>query len=112
MSIKELSLNLITELLEAINQDNLEVLKTKFQISEVVYEEINEVLNSYFNNSKPNLYPNKNRFEMFKYENSEDFGIEIDLETKNELTELTLHAELHNLGNKNYELKYRLIEVM
>ncbi|RZJ49850.1 MAG: hypothetical protein EOO44_17515 [Flavobacterium sp.] len=109
---KELSLNLITELLEAINKNNLEVLKTKFQISEAVYEEINEVLNSYFINSIPKLYPNKNRFEMFKYENSEDFGIEIDLEVKNEPTELTLHTELHHLGNKNYELRYRLIEVM
>lgn len=63
MNIKELSLNLITELLEGINQDNLEVLKTKFQISEAVYEEINEELNSYFDNLKPKLYPNENKFE-------------------------------------------------
>ena len=112
MNIKKLSLNLITELLEAINQENLEVLKIKYQISEVVYEEINEVLNSYFDNYKPKLYPNKNKFEIFKYDNCEDFGIEIDLKTETELTELTLHTELHKCDNENYELKYKLIEVM
>lgn len=112
MNIKELSLNLITELLEAINQDNLEVLKTKFQISEAVYEEINEELNSYFNNLKPKLYPNKDSFDIFQYDDSENFGIEIRLETQKELTELTLHTELNKYSNENYALKYRLIEVM
>lgn len=96
-------------LIENITTMNFENLSNDFGISLAIFEEIKEELFEYFSTEDfPKLKIVETHFSIFKYDSSEDFGIEAKLFTAdNKETELTLHTEFCNNS-----LRFKLIEVM
>lgn len=97
------------ELIDNINTMNFENLKNNFGINTAVFEEIKEELFEYFKTQNlPKLKILETHFSIFKYDSSENFGIEAKIFTADHKeTELTLHTEFCNNS-----LQFKLIEVM
>ena len=112
-NINDIAIKLNREFIDALNRNDLEKLQTKFSVNNLLYNEIFEILNSYFGNSIPELFIGEKNIEIFKYDDSHNFGCEISIFTMdNKHTDLTLHTELELTFDNEIQLRFRLIEVM
>lgn len=113
IDVKDIAYKLCSEFIAIINLEDFEKLDQKFGISLVVWNEIKEnVLRYYFQNTNFKLFISYDFFEIFDYEDG-DYGIEAHLNDQNgQWTELTLRADLIRQADDQYQLDYRLIEVM
>jgi len=110
--IIKIAFELNQQLLNSISEKSSLSLEDKFNITAQIFEEIEEELSS-VNLSTTKLKVESSHFEVFKYNDSNNYGIEASLFTNDgKITDLTINTELVINKSEQYHLNYRLIEIM
>jgi hypothetical protein len=110
--IIKIAFDLNQQLLKSISNKNLISLNKQFNISSPIFEEIEDELIS-VNLNTTKLTVESSNFEVFKYNDSNNYGIEASIFTiDGKITDLTINTELIVQESNQYYLNYRLIEIM
>ena len=110
--IIKIAFDLNQQLLNSISNKNLISLNKQFNISSPIFEEIEDELIS-VNLNTTKLTVESSNFEVFKYNDSNNYGIEASIFTiDGKITDLTINTELIVQESNQYYLNYRLIEIM
>jgi hypothetical protein len=111
---------LVSEFLDAINRSDTELLRSKFDIDDKVYREIQESLEMYFyeeelknlNLSPPpldNILKDREIFEFYKNNDGFWWALDCQLFNNSAISDPTIKFELHKDGD-NFSLVYCCID--